>query len=157
MSNPKDEMCCGEVAEVVLVAIYLQPDPPKLLRWATRDSRMQRRLHYSKSLSKPQTQKTRQKAIVENTNVEQGNKVTPARRRLIPHGQNRYKISVFVWTCTARLCLVYIHMVKNVDMVHDRPDTDRSRQNLQCLCLYTKRQDNDVVKHIQQVLIREGI
>ena len=32
MSNPKDEMCCGEVAEVVLVAIYLQPDPPKLLR-----------------------------------------------------------------------------------------------------------------------------
>ena len=95
MSNPKDEMCCGEVAEVVLVAIYLQPDPPKLLRWATRDSRTQRRLHYSKSLSKPQTQKTRQKATVENTNVEQGNKVTPARRRLIPHGQNRYKISVF--------------------------------------------------------------
>ena len=37
-----------------------------------------------------------------------------------------------------------------VKMVDKFPDTDRSWQSLQRLCVYTKRQDIDVVKHVQQ-------
>ena len=45
-------------------------------------------------------------AFLNNNTISQGFKVTPARRRLSPHGRNRYKNSVFAWTQSLTVDLI---------------------------------------------------
>ena len=106
----KDEMCRGEFPVVVSAAMYLQSDPLKLFKWATRDSQTQRRLDISKSQSKPLTL-TDNRTISHggDTHFQLANKVTPAIRRLIPNGQNRYKISVFISPGFNSRCVHFFH------------------------------------------------